>query len=479
VVVCQDITIQLDASGNASITVDDIDNGSSDNCGIDSRSLDVYDFTCADVGENTVTLTVEDVNGNSATCTSTVTIEDIPATAICQDITVQLDATGNASIVAADVDNGSSDACGAVSLAIDKSTFTCSDVGENTVTLTVTDVNSNTSTCTSTVTVEDNVAPNMICQDLTIQLDASGNASITPGAVDNGSTDACGIDNLALDKTAFSCSDLGPNTVTLTGTDVNGNTANCTATITVQDNINPVAIAQDITISLNASGNISITGNDINNGSTDNCSIANYSATPSSFDCDDIGANTVTLTVTDPAGNTDATTCTVTIEDNTNPTAICQNITVNLDATGNASITANDINNGSNDACGIQTLAADITSFDCSDLGANTVTLTVTDVNGNSSQCISTVTIADVTDPDITCAVSGNQAVTTDNDLCTYTHPDASWDAGATDECTTISSLTYSLTGATTAVTAPNTSLSGQVFEKGTTTVTWTAEDGS
>ncbi|MEA1874044.1 MAG: HYR domain-containing protein, partial [Bacteroidota bacterium] len=479
VVVCQDITIQLNASGNASITVDDIDDGSTDNCGIDSRSLNMNDFTCSDVGGNTVTLTVTDVNGNSATCDATVTVDDIPATAICQDITVELDATGNASIVAADVDNGSSDACGAVSLAIDQSAFTCSDVGANTITLTVTDVNSNTSTCTSTVTVEDNVAPNMICQDLTIQLDASGNASITPEEVDNGSSDACGIADLSLDQSAFTCSDLGANTITLTATDVNGNTANCTTTITVQDNINPVAVAQDITVSLNASGNITITGNDIDNGSTDNCSIANYAASPSNFDCEDIGANTVTLTVTDPAGNTNATTCTVTIEDNTNPTAICQNITVNLDATGNASITANDINNGSSDACGIQSLTADITNFDCSNIGANTVTLTVTDINGNSSQCTSSVTIVDVTNPDITCAVTGNQAINTDTDVCTYTHPDASWDAGATDECTTISSLTYTVSGATTAVTAPNTSLSGQVFEKGTTTVIWTAEDGS
>ena len=57
------------------------------------------------------------------------------------------------------------------------------------MTLTVTDNNGNTSTCTSTVTVDDTVAPVANCQDLTIELDASGNASITADDIDNGSYD--------------------------------------------------------------------------------------------------------------------------------------------------------------------------------------------------------------------------------------------------------------------------------------------------
>jgi hypothetical protein len=44
--------------------------------------------------------------------------------------------------------------------------------------LTVTDNNGNVSTCSATVTVEDNIAPEALCQNITIQLDASGNASI-------------------------------------------------------------------------------------------------------------------------------------------------------------------------------------------------------------------------------------------------------------------------------------------------------------
>jgi hypothetical protein len=47
------------------------------------------------------------------------------------------------------------------------------------VTLTVTDANGNTSTCDATVTVEDNIAPTAICQNITVQLDATGNVTIT------------------------------------------------------------------------------------------------------------------------------------------------------------------------------------------------------------------------------------------------------------------------------------------------------------
>jgi len=186
----------------------------SDNCDIDTITVTPTDFTCADVGTNTVTVIVTDVNGNSASCTATVTVEDnLAPTAVCQDITVQLDANGMATIAGADVDGGSSDNCAIDTLDVSPNTFDCSNVGTNTVTLTVTDVNGNSSTCTATVTVEDNVPPVAVCQDITVQLDANGDASITPADVDGGSSDACGIASLSVDIDTFDCSDVGPNTV--------------------------------------------------------------------------------------------------------------------------------------------------------------------------------------------------------------------------------------------------------------------------
>ena len=54
-------------------------------------------------------------------------------------------------------------------------------ISSGTYMVTVTDNNNNVSTCISTVTVQDNVAPVAICQDITIQFDANGDATITAG----------------------------------------------------------------------------------------------------------------------------------------------------------------------------------------------------------------------------------------------------------------------------------------------------------
>ena len=238
--VCQNITVQLDASGSVTIAATDVDGGSTDNVGIVSYSIDIDTFSCAEVGPNTVTLTVTDAAGNSDTCTATVTVEDnIAPTAVCQNITLQLDATGNVIITASDIDNGSTDNCGITSLSVSPASFTCADIGANTVTLTVTDVNGNNSTCTATVTVEDNVAPTATCQPFTAQLDANGTVTITGADVDGGSADACGIASLSVSPDTFSCADIGANTVTLTVTDNNGNISTCTTTVTVEDNIAP------------------------------------------------------------------------------------------------------------------------------------------------------------------------------------------------------------------------------------------------
>jgi large repetitive protein len=95
----KDITIQLDSvTGAASIIVpSDVDTRSNDACGIASMSVSPLDFTCANVGANTVTLTVIDVNGNSATATATVTVVDdtLPDMTGLSNAVMQLDATGS------------------------------------------------------------------------------------------------------------------------------------------------------------------------------------------------------------------------------------------------------------------------------------------------------------------------------------------------------------------------------------------------
>ena len=78
------------------------------------------------------------------------------------------------------------------------------------------------------------------------------------------------------------------------------------------------------------------------------------------------------------------------------PIAACKDITINLDSTGNASVTTPDVDNGSEAPCGIQSLTlSGQTSFTCNDLGSHPVTLTVHDVNEDSASCIATVTVED------------------------------------------------------------------------------------
>ncbi len=399
-------TIQLDANGMASITATDIDNGSTDNCAIASTSIDVTDFTCADVGPNTVTLTVTDVNGNSSTCTTVVTVEDnVAPIAVCQNITVYLDATGNVSIVAGDVDGGSTDACGIANTSIDITDFTCADLGPNNVTLTVTDVNGNTSTCIAVVTVEDDIPPTIACPaDVTANTDLGMCSAIVnfPMAIgfDNCSVTVSQTGGLA----SGSAFPVGVNTVEFTATDGSGNTAVCSFTITVVDNEAPTMVCQNITIQLDEFGNASITAADVDGGSTDNCGIASMSVSPSTFDCSDVGDNPVVLTVTDIHGNSNTCTAIVTVEDVTPPVAVCQNITVELDpVTGTVTITGADVDGGSTDACGIGSYDLDIDTFDCSNIGDNTVVLTVTDVNGNVSTCTAIVTVEDNTNPELVC----------------------------------------------------------------------------
>jgi len=90
----------------------------------------------------------------------------------------------------------------------------------------------------------------------------------------------------------------------------------------------------------------------------------------------------------------DSTVTTISVLDNTPPTALCQDLTIQLDAGAGATITTTGIDNGSNDTCGVS-LAIDTSSFGCAELGANTVTLTVTDGAGNSNTCTATVTVED------------------------------------------------------------------------------------
>lgn len=398
-VTTQNLTVQLDARGNGTITPQQIDNGSTDNCSIASMSLDKTTFDCSNIGVNQVLLTVVDVNNNTSTAAATVTVEDtIVPTVVTQDISVQLGANNQVSIAPTQINNGSSDNCTSatdLTYSLDVTTFSCSEVGNNTVTLTVTDASGNSATATAQVTVTANPSAPLavVTQNITVQLDASGSVTIQPSDVDNGSGSGCNSNpTLSLDKTNFDCSNIGTNTVTLTATD-GGASETAMAIVTVEDIMVPTVNTKDVTVTL-SNGQGSITISDVNDNSTDNCSIASIGLDKTTFDCSNLGTNTVTLTVTDDQGNTSTGTATVTVVETDAPTVVTRDITVALDANGEATITAQQVDNGSSDACsGVANMSLDNTTFQCPDLSTpTTVTLTVIDNSGNTATGTARVT---------------------------------------------------------------------------------------
>jgi hypothetical protein len=107
-----------------------------------------------------------------------------------------------------------------------------------------------------------------------------------------------------------------------------------------------------------------------------------------------------------------------------------------LDANGDAMIVAADVDGGSTDNCGVAEIAIDIDTFNCSDVGLNDVTLTVTDLNGNTSTCVAVATVVDLIAPEVTCPA--DQTVVPEQGNSFYEVPDyfATGEAMASDNCT-------------------------------------------
>ncbi|OWY24109.1 hypothetical protein C7N43_23650, partial [Sphingobacteriales bacterium UPWRP_1] len=441
VAMCQPATVQLGASGTATVTAAQINNGSTDNCGIGVLTVSPSTFTCANTGVNTVVLTVTDVNGKTASCSASVTVQDnVAPVATCKNATVFLNAAGTATVTTAQVNNGTADNCGTLTYSVSPGNFTCANLGNNTVTLTATDASGVTSSCTATVTVADNIAPSALCKNATVVLSATGTGTLNVSQINNGSTDNCGTITTTLSKTSFNCSNAGFNTVTMTVTDGSNNSASCSATVTVVDNVAPVASCKNATVTLSAAGTATLTPVQVNNGSSDNCGTVNLvSVAPNSFSCSNIGNNTVTLTVNDGNGNTATCMATVTVTDNIVPTALCKNASVTLSATGTASITTAQINNGSTDNCGTVSVSLNNTNFTCANIGANTVVLTATDASNNTATCSATVTVTDNTAP---VAVCQNITVTLSGGVATVTP--AQVNGGSTDNCGVVNLVSVS-----------------------------------
>ena len=357
-------------------------------------------------------------------------LDNEPPVAICLNLTVDLDSTGNYVVEGTDLNNGSTDNCSVDSFSVSNGIFDCFDLGSNTTVLTVYDGSGNTTNCTSTIVVEDNFDPIVTCKDTVLYLDVNGAASLQAADLSPASYDNCLVVSQLLSQSNFSCNDVGANTITLTASDPSFNSSQCVSQVTVVDSFPPDPQCQDTLLSVDAQGLLTVTIGDIDAGSNDACGIDSIWIDTTQFSCQSIGVHTLTLSMVDVNGNTASCTSQLTVVDAISPTALCKDTILFLDSLGMAGVTVFQLDNGSFDNCDIDTITATQTDFVCGDLGGNTVTLNVLDVNGNSSSCTSQVTIEDLIAP----VISGcprDTIVVVDSVNCNpevYWTPPSVWD---------------------------------------------------
>jgi hypothetical protein len=252
---------------------------------------------------------------------------------------------------------------------------------------------------------------------------------------------------------------VGTTIVLWTATDQYGNVSTVSRSITVLDAENPtIECPLDATVNCQDETSSSSTGMATGSDVCGNTTIEESSVSDQNMDINSPGyfnyTITRTWTATDESGNQSSCDQIITVQDVTSPDVVCQNLITVLDEFGLASISEDAVDNGSSDICSSVSFNTDITAFDCSDVGDNTVVLTVTDITGNSSTCEATVTVQDNELPVITNCPSNQELC--GSQVVTWEEPSAS------DNC--LVSFTSDFN-------------SGDVFPVGTTTVTYTAVD--
>jgi len=400
---CRDFSVGLGADGTGMLLAENVNNGSTADAGIQSLAITSgqTSFTCADLGNTfPVTLTVTDNSGATGTCNSTITTVDAsPPTAVVIDASVTIPPGGSATITSADVVTSTSDNCPSTTpvITIEPNTFTIEDFGPNPVIVTVSDPEGPSSSYPITVDVGGNTAPVAICQDHTVELDAAGLGTCTVANIDGGSSAPLGQMFLGISsgQTDFTCADVGSAfPVELMITDDNGTSDQCTATVTVVDNLAPIVLGADVYFSVADGETLTLTANQVASIS-DNCGTPTATVTPNQFTPSNNGPNSVTVVATDPSGNPTTRTANVYInETNPNgPTALCQpTATYAISAEGQM-VPSSFCNAGSSAPSGIASLSTSPT-VGCADIGTVVpIALSVTDNNGATASCITNVTI--------------------------------------------------------------------------------------
>ena len=216
--------VAVTVSANASCNAFGVTLGTpttADNCGVASVTNNAPGTF--PLGNTTVTWTVTDNAGNTATATQVVTVVDNTNPTIVAPANLTVNANANCQAVIANLGNPiATDNCTVVTVTNNApATF---PLGNTTVTWTATDGHANTATATQIITVVDNSAPVIagIPANITVgNTTGSCNATVTwtaPTATDN-----CAGVTLTTNHASGSVFSLGTTTVTYTATDAAGN----------------------------------------------------------------------------------------------------------------------------------------------------------------------------------------------------------------------------------------------------------------
>ncbi len=401
-----------------------------DNCtGVLSIDQSPAPGTILNPGDNEVVFTVSDEGGNNTSCTVTQRVIDTtpPVITACAATPAPIMANEDCQAILPDLRVGLvvSDNCGAV-ISQQPTPGTLVSLGDIIVTFIATDAAGNTDRCTVIEQVEDKTAPEVRTKNISLSLDASGNASFSPSQIDDGSSDNCLVAGFNATPLSFTCSDLGDNTATLTATDLAGNSGMSTAIVRIVDDTPPVlrTCPSDIQVEL-PDKNCGITVNFDSPTADDNCSGLTILQTEGPVSGSEFsgGNTTITFEITDIGGNREICSFVVTVEDKDLPVIECPDDIVQTSNPGLCGAVVSYPLPIGTDNCPFAptaiTLISGLPSDEVFPVGSTTVTYRITDVSGNTADCSFMVSIIDDVTPTITCPLS----IRTLDPIVNYTPP--------------------------------------------------------
>ena len=147
----------------------------------------------------------------------------------------------------------------------------------------------------------------------------------------------------------------------------------------------PVALCKDTTLYLNLGGELNLSGDMLDAGSTDNCGALTYSYSTSQFTCGDEGSHIVTMTIADNVGNLASCDATLEVSDTTQAIITCPSDTLLFGSLPDCRGIADW--NDPKVSCPIVSYSSDIQKLDTVSFGITTVTYTALDQVNTSYTC--------------------------------------------------------------------------------------------